>query len=363
MNQELGQIFAKDAKFTIYSMGTENTGLYFACVPNELKSSLKVFVDLHKKSDFNMYREVNDPMKREELVGRLREVNNFVNGMNHSGVYVMPMIEISDVLSLDENAKNEEFNRVFKMIAGCTTEISSKLNNASNGEKTIEQAITIIEQTESDKIFIEWLKKQFPTFVMGVTLDDLRKQYQLEQQMGATQVNVLGQVNMDPINENVISNNVSSVQSNVNVSDDTIVSMAQNNVSNGNSLETVNNSSMVDRIQNQQVVQPSVDNISNQSNLVQNNVTSTVPPITQAPIVSIAPASEGIAPVDHSLDNVVQQHNNNKARVLVKTPNKMMSNVARAGFVKFPVFMLTIMAIGAFGIFIGKMFYMYLSQQ
>ena len=304
MNQDLGlgQVFAKDEKFTIYSMGTENTGMYFACIPNELKSSLKVFVDLHKKDDFNMYRDINDPTRRKELIEKLNEVNTFINRMNESGVYVMPVIDVAAVENLNDQSKSEEFNRVFKMIAGCTKDVSEKLNSASNGQKTIEQAITIIEQTESDKQFISWLKQQFPTFVMGITLDDLRKQYQAEQQMVNSTV-VPENVNMNAIDNNVISNTASPVQSNVNISNDSIISMAQNNVQTGNSVEELQKKDdIINQIEN-----GPVQNLNQQvsENFVQQPVPISPEPLQQAPIVNIN--SNGITPIDHSLDEIAYQ--------------------------------------------------------
>lgn len=358
MNQNIGQVFATDANFTIYSMGNESTGLYFACVPNNLKDTLKVFVDLHKKGDFNLYREIRNDLKREDLVVKLKDVNKFINGMNHSGVYVMPFIDIAAVENLNDQAKGEEFNRVFKMIAGCTKDVSEKLNNFSNGQRTIEQAITIIEQTESDKHFVAWLKQQFPNFVLGITLDDLRKQYQVENQIVNQNV-AFENVNMNVIDNNVISNSSSVVSSNVNISNDNIMDMAKANVENGVSIESgINNV-------NDQVASQSFQTVVDQPQQVQpglgqNVVNNATEPVSRAPIVHIE--SSGIAPIDRSYDEAFYQQEQSKGHTLTKKPNNKMGSVARAGFVKFPVFVLTLMAIGALGIFVGKMFYAYLSQ-
>jgi len=66
-------------------------------------------------------------------------------------------------------------------------------------------------------------------------------------------------------------------------------------------------------------------------------------------------ASGGIPPVDHSYDAMAQQQLQQKGPVLVRKKS--------AAFVKYPVFLLAVLAIGSFGIFIGKMFYTYLSQR
>lgn len=337
MNQELGQIFAQNADYTIYSMGNENTGIYYASIPNNLKSSLKIFVDLHKKDDFSMYKDIKDPLKRQELITKLTEVNKFINNMNKTGIYIMPNIDVTAIEKLDDHSRIEEYNRMFKMIASCTNDVSKALNSTANGKKTIEQAITIIAQTESDKHFIEWLKQQYPMYVVGITLDDLRKQYQLEQQL-LNQPSNPEIVNMSAIDNKVVENTISSVQSNVNISNDQIISMAQKNIQNGNTIE--------------QVKKP--------NNFVNQNTNQSLSNLNQEPIIQ---KTNGIAPVDHSLDEIAYQQKKQSSPTLVKTPNNKIGNIARAGFVKFPIFLLTIMAIGAFGIFVGKLFYTYLSQQ
>ena len=74
----------------------------------------------------------------------------------------------------------------------------------------------------------------------------------------------------------------------------------------------------------------------------QNEISNTVAPTT---------ASNGIAPIDHSLDPIPKQQNN--APTLTRKPS---------GFVKFPIFLLTIIAIAAIGIFVGKLVFTYFGQ-
>lgn len=103
-------------------------------------------------------------------------------------------------------------------------------------------------------------------------------------------------------------------------------------------------------------VQPEISNNSTVSESVVGNVE-----VSQQPAMAMSESgsqvqvpAQGVAPMVQP-ENPVKENN---GPVLVKTPN----TTRRAGFVKYPVFILTLMAIGAFGIFIGKLLFTYLNQ-
>ena len=107
-----------------------------------------------------------------------------------------------------------------------------------------------------------------------------------------------------------------------------------------------------------EVSQQPVELVSEQPQPVQ-EIAPTVQP--EAPEVAMPESvSQGQVPAQ-GVAPMVQPENpvkGNNGPVLVKTPN----TTRRAGFVKYPVFILTLMAIGAFGIFIGKLLFTYLNQ-
>jgi hypothetical protein len=96
---------------------------------------------------------------------------------------------------------------------------------------------------------------------------------------------------------------------------------------------------------NQQINQPVIEN--KDTNILQqeNNQVLNSQDIDNKPSYSFDGTVKEVPEVDNHLNQ----------------PN-VLKRSRMAGFIKFPVFLLTIIAIGAFGIFIGKMFYAYLSQ-
>ena len=84
--------------------------------------------------------------------------------------------------------------------------------------------------------------------------------------------------------------------------------------------------------------------------------------INQKTIAEPAPdnAVSNIPPTEKISQPTIKQEN--QGPTLTLKPNNKPNGLARAGFVKFPIFILTLIAIGAFGIFVGKMVYMFLSR-
>jgi len=336
----LGQVFASDADFTIYTMGGEQTGVYFACVPNNIKSSVDIYVDLNAKGDVDLYKDVRDPLKQQELMTKLNEVNKMINGLNKTGIYVLPSIDTTLIQkNLDGNPKINDYNTVFKLITNCTKEVSQKLNDVSNGKQTINQMIKIVEKNESDKEFVKWLKEQFPLYVDGITLEDLRQQYYIELGMMAA-ANQDVQVQQAPLEQAAEVAKSATIGAVAGLATATVVDRAVENVREGNTVANtagISNITPIGEIRdNNNVATPAM------------NATNVVP-------FEQVKASGGIPPVDHSYDAMAQQQLQQKGPVLVRKKS--------AAFVKYPVFLLAVLAIGSFGIFIGKMFYTYLSQR
>ena len=90
-------------------------------------------------------------------------------------------------------------------------------------------------------------------------------------------------------------------------------------------------------------------------NSASNNVVT--PTAIEPQPINMESSKPSLTPVDHSNAPV---NTNNNVRTLKPS---IGSKLGRAAFVKFPIFLLTIMAIGAIGIFAGRMFYTYISQK
>ena len=118
----------------------------------------------------------------------------------------------------------------------------------------------------------------------------------------------------------------------------------------------VNTNTVTPSVSKPSPITPSTDNVVSINNASNNMVTPTaIEPQSINPI-NTETTKPSLTPVDHSNDPV----NTNNVRTLHPS---IGSKLGRAAFVKFPIFLLTIMAIGAIGIFAGRMFYTYISQK
>jgi len=215
-------------------------------------------------------------------------------------------------------------------------------------EKKEERPTRVLISSDAVKYFAEWAeeKKEVPghNFIEGLTMDAWRRKLDSEKV-------ILEQ----PVQLNVVPN----------VSENAMVSPVQTEVKTEESvIPQINEEIKPVEVQNN-VITPSSEVAPVTPEATDNQVNTMVQePVNQGPVVSVSETtigknepvqqnSSGIAPIDRSYEqNVPVVENQGPVRTL-----------ARAGFVKFPIFLLTILAIGSLGIFVGKMFYTYLSQQ
>mgnify|MGYP004456105145 FL=1 len=261
--------------------------------------------------------------------------------------------DLSKFIIFGKNIPADKYEEITNSIIRFT----SSHSNGANGK------IYII--SDEAKEYANWLYKKYQGFVAICTINELIDKY-----------NKLHNVSIvnEPVVENnasMMANTVSEVKTDVPTSEVTPVASTNstieevkpvdnftNNVSNMASVNPIVNSTEDANTVTASVSEPSSINSSTDNvvsiNSASNNVVT--PTAIEPQSINMETPKPSSTPIDHSNDPV----NTNNVRTLKPS---IGSKLGRAAFVKFPIFLLTIMAIGAIGIFAGRMFYTYISQK
>lgn len=261
---------------------------------------------------------------------------------------------LSKFIILGKNIPIDKYEEITNSIIKFT----SSHSNGANGK------IYIISDEAVE--YANWLYNKYQGFVAICTINELIDKY-----------NKLHNVSI--VNEPVVENNVNmetgitpEVKADVPTSEVTPVASANstieevkpvdnftNNVPNMAGVNPIANSNentntVIPSVSEPNPITPNTDNVVS-INSASNNVVT--PTAIEPQSINMETPKPSLTPVDHSND---QANTNNNVRALRPS---FGSRLGRAAFVKFPIFLLTIMAIGAIGIFAGRMFYTYISQK
>lgn len=256
---------------------------------------------------------------------------------------------LSKFIILGKNIPADKYEEITNSIIRFT----SSHSNGANGK------IYIISDEAVE--YANWLCNKYQGFVTICTINELIDKY-----------NKLHNVSIvnEPVVENnasMMANTVPEVKSDVPVSEVIPVASTSstieeakpvdnftNNVSNMASVNPIVNSTedantVAASVSEPSPITPSTDNVVSINNASNNMVKPT----------AMEPQSINIETTKPSLTS----NTDSKVRTLEPPKPSIGSKLGRAAFVKFPIFLLTIMAIGAIGIFAGRMFYTYISQK
>lgn len=310
-----------------------------AIVPKDFEGKLDVIVDLEKGIQSKDYIISN----QKEKLFEQESVKDLIETGSNKNIYLIPLID-SNLLnvSVGDGSSNRDGN--YNIVFGAIGSIISEPVLDTYIEKKEERPIRILLNDESIRVFCNWLEtnKEVPghNFVEGISKEDwknkvISERVILEQVEKSENLNIaVENVSVEPNGSVVLPNEIGNDSESNFTSVDSIASVNGNN-----SVQQVVENNNLDN----GVVQSSNQSIPSevgQGSVIQNNDTN-------AETVLQTPVKEDVE----------------VSSTPVGATGSKMGSLARAGFVKFPVFLLTIMAIGALGIFVGKMFYTYLSQQ
>ncbi|MBR3161908.1 MAG: hypothetical protein IKF19_04180 [Bacilli bacterium] len=172
MTLDGANIFNENDTITIYTMNSIQTGQYSAVVPKNMNDKVNMLVDLNMKSSFDAL--INNTKDKDSLVKEIEEEYSNIAGAYPSGVLVLPMLDLNELTdSINSNDKQKMLDET-KKIGSITSELYNKLSSSGIDKSKINQKIVIVEKTDIDNKFVNWLKEQMPDFVDGVSYDELK---------------------------------------------------------------------------------------------------------------------------------------------------------------------------------------------
>ena len=161
--------FSENNDNTIYTINSPQNGQYCAIIPKNTDGEISMLVDMNMKEDFDAL--VSNNITKDSLVEKLNKEYTNVKSNYPSGILVIPMTDISNLTNaVNSNDKQKIFDET-KKIGGITSELYKNLIESGLDKSRINQKIMIIEKTEIDTKFVDWLKEQMPNFVDGIKLD------------------------------------------------------------------------------------------------------------------------------------------------------------------------------------------------
>ncbi len=359
-------------------------------VPKEAKEALNVIVDLDKGVQTKNYIDTN----QVDQIFQLSGVKDMVDSGSEKNIYIIPLID-RNLLDMQLEVADRERN--YQVVFGAIGSIVSDPMLDPYIEKKVETTTRIVTWEDDNRYvaFCEWLEKnrEVPghNYIEGISYSSLQQKFQTEKSSTLETPNSVISEVVTP----VAVDSIGSVQPVSNGEQEVVSSVVAEPVSGD---ELPNDTALVNSdVIKEPEVAVSLDKTLDFSNL--NTGQSSVDPVVSQPAVDVVPDAETTQimpsiteePEIHSaggenvepatLENTSSQGNTamngsiastvdsngqvaqNETMVASSNPKaSVIGGLGRAAFVKFPVFLLTIMAIGAIGIFVGKMFYMYLSQ-
>lgn len=299
--------------------------------------------DENKKKLENVLSNSVKTAEENEFKAYLMLDNDFDLDVDREDNNSLPKVIVWPKSVFVEGDINVRFEEITKKIIGFTQSVGQQIN----------PRIYIVEDDFPQ--FVNWLKENgtYKNFIVSISTNDLlsraNPKYNVIQNSSQNIQPVVGSAPEALAPTSEVSSTIEQVPT---VAVDPTISVVQpeKTASEQQNVSVVAPTTEINQTVNTPAtpVDSNITNINNQGN----------------PAPTDNDQAKGISPVDHSLDEQSKQQQNNVAyqKTLTPQPSKM-ANVARAGFVKFPVFVLTLMTIGALGIFVGKMVYMYLSSQ
>lgn len=169
MNTRNDLLFAQENGYSIYQYHNDYFGVYYLCIPLNHTETYEMFIGFPKKD--------LKGLPKEEIKDEIREISDMIHTINKSGIYAIPTIDLSELEEAAKDNDNKLYNELLKKIQSMTFDINNNLSKTDIHNQSIHQVISIIKQTESDTLFINWLEMNMPNFIHGITLDELKKAY------------------------------------------------------------------------------------------------------------------------------------------------------------------------------------------
>lgn len=164
--------FSENDNCIIYTMSSSAFGNYCMVVPKQESNGIKMVVDLNMKSVFD--EMMAGKISRDNLIQTIYDEYRLIQSKYESFVLVMPMEEVSIIANAIAGQDKQRLFDETKKIGAITSDIYKRIVESGMDKSRIDQKIVLLEKTENDTKFVEWLKGQMPNFVVGLSYQSLK---------------------------------------------------------------------------------------------------------------------------------------------------------------------------------------------
>lgn len=166
----IGTEYAKLNGYTIYQFQNKNAYNYFLSIPDQYANHYQMFIGFPKKDLKNS--------SKKDIINEIDDIKKMITSLNKDGIYLLPDIPISELEQAALENDGKKYNKLLtEIINPMIFETYQTLSSYNTAERTINQVIILVKQTESDRKFIDWFEINMPNFIHGITYEEIKKYY------------------------------------------------------------------------------------------------------------------------------------------------------------------------------------------
>lgn len=174
MKLEGANAFSENNLFTIYTVNSMTSGEYAVVMPKEVMGTVNMLIDFHQKNFFDNL--ISGSKTKDDLMKVLEGEYNFIKNTYSNFMLVLPMFDENSYISIVNSKDKQKMFDEVKKIGAITSEVYKKVTESGFSAQNIDQKIIILEKTNEDTSFVEWLKEQMPNFVEGLKYQEEKKE-------------------------------------------------------------------------------------------------------------------------------------------------------------------------------------------
>ncbi len=174
MKLEGANAFSENNLFTIYTVNSMISGEYAVVMPKEVMGTVNMLIDFHQKSFFDNL--ISGSKNKDDLMKVLEREYNFIKNTYTNFMLVLPMFDENSYISIVNSKDKQKMFDEVKKIGAITSEVYKKVTESGFNAQNIDQKIIVLEKTNEDTSFVEWLKEQMPNFVEGLKYQEEKKE-------------------------------------------------------------------------------------------------------------------------------------------------------------------------------------------
>ena len=174
MKLEGANAFSENNLFTIYTVNSMTSGEYAVVMPKEVMGTVNMLIDFHQKSFFDNL--ISGSKTKDDLMKVLEGEYNFIKNTYANFMLVLPMFDENSYISIVNSKDKQKMFDEVKKIGAITSEVYKKVTESGFNAQNIDQKIIVLEKTNEDTSFVEWLKEQMPNFVEGLKYQEVKQE-------------------------------------------------------------------------------------------------------------------------------------------------------------------------------------------